>query len=303
MGIRFNAVNLLSQTFQALGNLSDQKVLTLGLQDCYFTYDQLINFLNRHHIPYKPMEKTDIQFTTGFKWAPPTDIGKYQNYIHQKTLFGLLGFSSPNILSMDVSNFEGADVIHDLNVPIDNSLASKFDLVFDGGTIEHVFSTKDALFNMCRLCRIGGMVVHFSPVDFINHGFINLNAEILRDCYLANGFEEITLKYVAMPTHPRRVDQHYLEYSPDQLILSLQPYYSLGIYSAYRKIKEIPLTVPMQGYYRHLHSAGSIQTQHQGNKLSEFLFKKAVYWTHAYFISSALVGGFRSIRRGRKVIL
>jgi hypothetical protein len=303
MGMRFNAVHLLSQTLPLLDDLSDKKFLTLGVQDCYFPYVRIIDFLRRHSIPYKPINASEVLLTTGFKWVSPKDAGQYRNNIHQKTLFRLLGFSSQNLFSMDVSDFEEADIIHDLNVPIDNSLASKFDLVFDGGTIEHVFSTKDALFNMCRLCKVGGIVVNYSPVDFINHGFINLSAEILRDCYLANGFEEISLKYVAMPIHPRRVDQHYLEYRPDQFSFSLQPYYMTGIYSAFRKVEEKPLTVPMQGFYRKLHATGSTHVQHQGHKLAEFLLKKAANWVHTYFISSALVGGFLNKRRGRKVIL
>src|SRR6185436_204491 len=41
---------------------------------------------------------------------------------------------------MDHSDYEGADVAQDLNLPLRNELASRFDVVFDGGTLEHVFN-------------------------------------------------------------------------------------------------------------------------------------------------------------------
>lgn len=303
MGIRLNTVHLLAETLRVLGKCSDKKLLTLGVQDCYFSYDEVARFLARHGMPHEPISPAEVLPTTGFKWVPPPEREEFRNCIHQKTLFRLLGFLPENIYSMDVSEFEGADIIHDLNVPVDPSLCSRFDIIFDGGTIEHVFSIKDALFNMCRMCKIGGIVLNFSPVDYINHGFINLNGEILRDCFLANGFEEITLKYIAMPTHPRRINQYYLEFSPDKFRSSLQPYYATGVYSVYRKVEEKPLTVPQQGFYRNLYKLDGHLVPRKVDGLCRRLSRGALHWVDAYFTLSFLIRGHLSIRRGKKVSL
>jgi hypothetical protein len=303
MGIGLNAVHLLSGTLPLLGDLSGKKLLTLGVQDCHFTYDKIIPFLRQHKVPHTSIGADEILPTTGFKWALPAEAERYRNCIHQKTLFRMLGFSPQNIYSMDVSEFEGADIVHDLNVPIDDSLSGSFDLIFDGGTIEHVFSLKDAFFNMCRMCRVGGIVVNFSPVDYINHGFINLNAEVFRDCFLANGFEEITLKYIATPTHPRLVDQHYLEYDPDKMHCTLRPYYRTGVYSAYRKIEERALTIPIQGYYRRMYATGAPLAQQRRSRLRRILSQLVRDWLDLFWVSSVLIHGLVSIRRGRKILL
>lgn len=303
MGIALNAVNLLSQTLPLLGDLSDKKLLTLAVQDCHFTYDTIVRFLGHHGIPYKPLRAADILLTTGFKWAPSGMVAKSRNCIHQITLFQLLGFSRENIYSLDASAYEGADIIHDLNVPVDDSLHSKFDLVLESGTIEHVFSVKDALFNMCRMCKIGGVVVNFSPVDYFNHGFINLNAEILRDCFLANGFEEISLKYIVTPASPRRVDQYYLEYGADRFRFALPPYYKAAVYSAYLKIEEKALTVPMQGFYRKLHAGYAVFTQWQPSGLRAILSRVAQDWVDPYLVLSVIIRGFVNLWRGKKVVL
>lgn len=300
MGIALNAVYLLSRTLPLLGDLSNKKVLTLGVQDCYFGYDKLLKFLRRHGIRYAPISTSEIRTTTGFRWVPLPQRAKYRDCIHQTTFFKVLGFSESNIHAMDVSGYEGAGIIHDLNMPVSEAQASRYDLVFDGGTIEHVFSTKDAFFNVCRLCKVGGIAVNWAPTDMINHGFVNFNAEIFRDCFLANGFEEITLKYIAHPKHEGRADQFYLEFDPDRFSFSLQPYYEAGVYSVYRKIEEREcLTVPLQGYYRKLFATGQAPGVWRNNRVRDVLRE----WVDSHFLPSVLIRGFVQRYRGRKVVL
>ncbi len=157
------------------------------------------------------------------------------------------------------------------------------------------------------MCKIGGIVVNKSPADFINHGFINLNAEVLRDRYLSNGFEELALKYIAMPTHPRRVKQHYLEYSPEEFRFALRPYYATEVHSAYRKTEEKVLTVPLLGFYRKLYSTGPVIARLEGKGLRAVLSEKVRVklrnWLDAYFVSSILIRGFVNMRWGKKVTL
>ena len=305
MGIRLSTVHLLAQTFLPLDNLADKKLLTLGVQDCYFTYEQILAFLRRHKICHQPINAAEVLPTTGFKWASPAEAERYKyfDYIHQESFFSLLGFSPENIYAMDVSLFEGANIIHDLNVPVDDSLCSSFDVVIDCGTIEHVFSIKDALFNMCRMCKVGGIVVNMNPVDYLNHGFVNFNAELFRDSYLTNGFEEVSLNYIVLPTHPRQVDQYYLKYSPEKFHFPLRPYYAAQVYSAYRKVEEKPLIVPQQGYYRNLWASGPAVMLQQNRTLWSRLRRKTIDWIDAYFIPSVLARDFASLRLGEKVIL
>src|SRR5262245_52181276 len=52
-------------------------------------------------------------------------------------LFRALG--ADTVESMDASEFEGATIIHDLNLPIPARLREQFDVVYDGGSLEHVF--------------------------------------------------------------------------------------------------------------------------------------------------------------------
>src|SRR5262245_36467157 len=58
--------------------------------------------------------------------------------------------------SLDFSAYEGASFVHDLNRPIGPELRERFDTVYDGGTLEHVFHFPTALKNTMEMVRVGG---------------------------------------------------------------------------------------------------------------------------------------------------
>jgi hypothetical protein len=303
VGIRFNTVRLLTETLSQLGDVSDKRLLTLGVQDCYFTYEEILQFLRRHGVPHEPLGSGEVQRTTGFKWVQGEGAEEYRDCIHQKTFFGLLGFNPENLCSLDASDYEGADVVQDLNVPINGSLRSRFDVIFDGGTIHYVFSVKDALFNVAHMCKVGGVVINFNPIDYSDHGFIGLNADVFREFYLVNGFEEVALKYIAIPTHDRRINEHYLEFSPQSFTYSLQPFYTTAVYAAYRKVEEKAFKVPFQGFYKHIHAAGPASNgspRSLARRALSALFRDGV---DAHFIPAVVARGLLGIRQGKRVNL
>jgi hypothetical protein len=251
MGIAFDSLLLLSRALPSLAERANKQVLTLGLQDCYFNYDQLLSFLAKHEIAHTPLAQDDVRLTAGFKWLSPEEFEAVRTNVHQETLFRVLGFGRGSVRALDGNAYEGADIVHDLNYPIDDGLAGKFDLVFDGGTTEHVFSVKDSLFNAARLCKTGGVVVHINPADLLTHGFVNFTSCLFRDFYLENGFEEISVCYFGVPTDPRRSSRYFLEFAPE-LEHSLYPSCATFVYAAFRKAENRDLVVPQQGRYRRL---------------------------------------------------
>lgn len=93
--------------------------------------------------------------------------------------------------ALDVSDFEGAEIIFDLNrdeTPAD--LVGRFDAVFNGGTIEHVFHVPNALSHVTRLLGTGGIAIHLSPChNWVDHGFYQFGPTLFFDYYDAAGFE------------------------------------------------------------------------------------------------------------------
>lgn len=93
--------------------------------------------------------------------------------------------------SLDVSAYEGATVLHDMNDPLPAAMAGQYSAVLDGGSLEHVFNFPQALQNALTLVEVGGHYLSFTPTNnFLGHGFYQFSPELFfRVLTLANGFQ------------------------------------------------------------------------------------------------------------------
>jgi SAM-dependent methyltransferase len=108
---------------------------------------------------------------------------------YAEPLFEALG--ATQVETMDNSAFEGAKLIHDLNQPIPSGWKEQFDVVCDGGTLEHVFNFPIALRNVMELLRPGGrLFIHTCANNCCGHGFYQFSPELFyRALSPENGFE------------------------------------------------------------------------------------------------------------------
>lgn len=104
-------------------------------------------------------------------------------------LLRLLGARS--ITSFDVSDFEGATVRHDFNLPLPEGHDAHFDTVIDAGSLEHVFQFPVAMANLMRLVKPGGHLILITPTNhFSGHGFYQFSPELFyRVLAPENGFQ------------------------------------------------------------------------------------------------------------------
>ncbi|MFK5996656.1 MAG: methyltransferase domain-containing protein [Rhodobacterales bacterium] len=95
-----------------------------------------------------------------------------------ENLMEKLGFGKME--TMDFSDYEGASILHDLNKPVAKKLEKKFDFIFDGGTIEHVFNVPVALENVFRMLKPGGRFVSANGHNgWSGHGIYQFNPELV----------------------------------------------------------------------------------------------------------------------------
>jgi hypothetical protein len=168
MGIHINSAKFLISTRKRGVNFGD--VLMIGRQD-----------LNIY-----PAKMRGLLAAAGFSgelFAPgATDSG------FGEPVFQSLGARS--VSSLDASPFEGAEYVHDLNQPVGDQLKQKFGLVFDGGTLEHVFNFPVALQNCMEMLRPGGsFITHTIVNNWCGHGFYQFSPELFYNVLSAeNGF-------------------------------------------------------------------------------------------------------------------
>jgi hypothetical protein len=81
---------------------------------------------------------------------------------------------------LDASDYEGADRVHDLNVPIPEDLRGQFDVVIESGSLEHIFNFPVAIANLASMLKVGGTLFVTVPANnLMGHGFYQFSPELM----------------------------------------------------------------------------------------------------------------------------
>jgi SAM-dependent methyltransferase len=108
-------------------------------------------------------------------------------------VFAALG--AREVLSLDASAYQAASLVHDMNQPLPDSMKQGFDVVFDGGSIEHVFNFPVAIRNCMELLKPGGsLIIHTAANNCMGHGFYQFSPELFYRVFSPdNGFEVVRM--------------------------------------------------------------------------------------------------------------
>ena len=230
-------------TYKFLEKFDDDKsgfgeVLSLG---------QINNLINKDD--FKKLHITEIQ-------------DKYSN----KLL--LENFNIKSINSLDYSDFEGADIIHDLNLPLKEKI-KQFDTIIDFGTSEHIFNINQNLKNISSLCKVGGKILHCLPANNnCGHGFWQFSPELFFQLYQKNnGYSETEIYLINL--HDKK-NFYKINIQKKGSRLELNSKEPLYIFIKTKKIGDNKFDNINQSDYVDQWSISSDITQKQKNKLSKF---------------------------------
>ena len=101
-------------------------------------------------------------------------------------------FGAKKVESIDNSMYEKATYTHNMNEPTPQNLTGKFDTVFDGGCLEHIFNAPQALKNCSLFCKKNAQIIHVLPTNnFCGHGFWQFSPELFFSLYSKeNGYAD-----------------------------------------------------------------------------------------------------------------
>ena len=220
-------------------------VLQLGKQSLYVEADQIPGIAAQHGF--------DVHVDDVLR----DENGEYiEETYNDVTFFKKLGFTT--VHSLDYSDYEGADIVHDLNNPVPEHLHDQYDFIYEGGTLEHVFDFPQSLRNVHDLLKVGGVVAHDSPSrNHVDHVCYMYSATVFWDYYNANLYKvlksyiyEYETEHTAYTGTPWKV----YEYSPaaiEHLVAGGWGRKRLGIWFVAEKTEKSRCDViPQQGAYR-----------------------------------------------------
>ncbi len=140
-------------------------------------------------------------------------IGDILSSNYAEPLFQTLGANQVD--SVDFSSYEDATIIHDLNVPIPQHLKMKYNVVFDGGTLEHIFNFPVAIKNCMSFLEIGGHFISITPCNNqCGHGFYQFSPELFYSLFKRQYGFKMVLIYLAVE-QPDGIRDWYEVINPD----------------------------------------------------------------------------------------
>lgn len=162
MGIDKSTLTFLAAA-RACG-VSFAETVTIGRQALSLGPRDVAQVLAAHGLPNASSDRRDLLQQLG------------QSEWHAEPLFHRLG--ATQVHSMDVSDWEGADILWDLNQPIPPELEARFTVLFDGGSLEHIFNAPVALMSYMRMVRPGGHLLLALPANnYCGHGMYQFSPE------------------------------------------------------------------------------------------------------------------------------
>jgi len=111
-------------------------------------------------------------------------------------------YGSTKVDSIDYSDYEKCTIVHDMNIPVENNI-QKYDTIFDGGSLEHIFNVNQALKNVSSMCKPGGQIIHSLPANNqCGHGFWQFSPELFLSLYSEkNGYSDTEVYIASVHRH------------------------------------------------------------------------------------------------------
>jgi len=145
---------------------------------------EVLDMMHEHRLkPQRPFdEDTMINKSTVNRRADAEGL----SLISDVGLFQLLG--ARRVRALDHSDYEGAEVIHDLTKPVPEKLIGIADFIVDGSTLDNVFDPVSAIRNFAKLLRPRGRIIMINMLSNHNEPYTLLTPLWYLDYFVINRF-------------------------------------------------------------------------------------------------------------------
>jgi len=166
------------------------RVLMIGRQNTGLTPPEALHMIERLGIEVR---RRDFEIDT--KAMHSTRRGE----ITDRSFFA--AFADCRVEAIDVSAYEGAEIIHDLSTPVPDDLKDQFDFIFDGSTLDNVFNAAIAMQNIHDLLKPHGRCVMINWSNSTPSAYSMLSPDWFMDFFAYHEYEDARV-LVVEAEHP-----------------------------------------------------------------------------------------------------
>jgi len=155
------------------------KILCIGRQTVNLTPDTALGLVERE-LGFRPR-------------MPPLEIDHAtraagDGLITDRAFFSL--FSGAEYNCLDISGYEGANIIADLCQPLPAGLEEGFDFIVEGSCLDNLFDPAAAIRNLARLLKPDGRIVLFERASRVHHVYLAYSLAWFHDYFAVNDFAD-----------------------------------------------------------------------------------------------------------------
>ena len=179
-------------------------ILSIGRQTVFLSPEQSIAVVQR--------ELGAAQHTAGLEIDTATRASNRGRFVTDRSFYSL--FSDASYRCLDLTDYEGADLVADLCLPLPASVDERFDFIIDGSTLDNVFDPAMAIRNLARLLKPGGRILHFDRASRRHFVYVGFALSWFHDYYAINGFDDCQVYLAQWDGPPRESRWDFYHYQP-----------------------------------------------------------------------------------------
>ena len=154
-------------------------IVTIGRHSVGLTGEQMDRLLASMGVPRRAGAAYEVDTET---------MGGGGSRITQESFFA--AFTDARVLSLDVSAYEGADVICDLQDKLPWKHRRTADFVYDGGSLDNIFDVAATLRNISRLLKPGGRFFASNNGGAHPTSYLKFSADWFMDFFALNQYAD-----------------------------------------------------------------------------------------------------------------
>jgi len=201
--------------------------LTIGRQTMWFDAETALRVLSCNGLNVENLSTADFDFEQRtIQTGPGSQLVTAESFMRH------LGVHA--IKAIDVSDYEGAEIVHDLTIPIPSELENISDFIVDGSTLDNVWDPALALKNLARMTRPGGRIVSVNMASNTYGPYTILSAPRVFDFFAENEWRDIRVYIqVSKPEGPFnifRLDPSVIGMESMEHVRNLPSTYTMGLF-------------------------------------------------------------------------
>ena len=233
------------------GNLHG-RVLTLGRQNVRLSLDKTVRILKDVGVEIDPTVVNKIRV------SEKDNDTRYSNSknVTDKQLFELLG--AQKVEALDITDYEQAEIIHNLNYPMSQEHFGKYDYIIDGGTFDHLFDVKTAFENVTGLLNVNGTILMWNGAsNFTGAAYLSYAPDFFYDYFIENEFSDVRVYLAELRRQAQDTKYKIFKYLGasrfnvnDATDTFFSPYLQMTIVMATKTADTSVGIFPVQSFYR-----------------------------------------------------